>query len=96
MNLKLTKNKVNYLTKLIVDYIESNEEVDYMEDIGNIRLKIYQLIIDELKVFADIEERARNKILTQKKNIPEGSREWEILFKKYTSEEINKLGKIWS
>lgn len=95
MNLKLSKNKVNYLTKLIVGYIENNEELDYLEDIGNIRLKTYHFIMDELRMFSDIEVKVREKILAQKKNIPEGSREWEILFRKYTTDELAKLSRIW-
>ena len=95
MSLKLSKNRVNYLTKLIVDFIEKSDEVDYNDDIGNIRFKIYHFILDELKMFEDIETAARDKIISQKKNIPEGSREWEILFRKYTGEQLDKLGKLW-
>jgi hypothetical protein len=95
MSLKLSKNRVNFLTKLIVDHIQKNEEIDYLDDIGNIRFKIYHLILEELKMLEDIEIMARDKIISQKKNIPEGSREWEILFRKYTGEELNKLGRIW-
>lgn len=95
MSLKLSRNKVNFLTRLIVDYIEKNEEVDYLEDIGNIRLKVFHLIMDELRMYEDIEERAKERVNSQKRNIPEGSREWEILFRKYSNEELDKLGKIW-
>jgi hypothetical protein len=95
MSLKLSKNRVNFLTKLIVDSIQSSEDIDYTEDLGNIRFKIYHFILDELKMFEDIETKAREKIISQKKNIPEGSREWEILFRKYTGEELNKLGRVW-
>lgn len=95
MSLKLSKNRVNYMTKLIVDYLQKNEDVDYSGDIGNIRFKVYHLILDELKLFEDIEIAAQEKIVTQKKNIPEGSREWEILFRKYSTEELAKLGRIW-
>ncbi|MCX6557756.1 MAG: DUF507 family protein [Candidatus Aminicenantes bacterium] len=95
MSLKLSKNRVNFLTKLIVDHIEKSDEIDYSEDIGNIRFKIYQFIMDELKMFEDIELRAHDKIISQKKNIPEGSRDWEILFRKYTGEQLDKLGKLW-
>ena len=95
MSLKLSKNRVNYLTKLIVDSIESSEDIDYSGDLGNIRFKVYHFILDELKLFEDIETRAREKIISQKKNIPDGSREWEILFRKYTGEELNKLGRVW-
>jgi len=96
MNLKLTKNKISFLTKTITEYIQSNDEIDYNTEIGSIRFKIYQLIVEELKIFAAIEEQAREKILSQKKNIPEGSREWEILFRKYTGEALNGLGRIWN
>ena len=37
------------------------------EDIGNIRFKIYHFILDELKMFEDIETLAREKIISQKK-----------------------------
>jgi Uncharacterized protein conserved in bacteria len=95
MSLKLSKNRVNYLTKLIVDYIQTSDDIDYSGDIGNIRFKIYHLILDELKLFEDIETAAQEKIVSQKKNIPDGSREWEILFRKYSNEELNKLDRNW-
>lgn len=95
MSLKLSKNRVNFLTKLIVDSIQNSDDIDYTDDLGNIRFKIYHFILDELKMFEDIETMAREKIISQKKNIPEGSREWEILFRKYTGEELNKLGRVW-
>ncbi len=95
MSLKLSKNRVNYLTKLIIDHIQTSEDIDYSGDIGNIRFKIYHLILDELKLFEDIETAAQEKIVSQKKNIPDGSREWEILFRKYSNEELNKLGRNW-
>jgi len=95
MSLKLSKNRVNFLTKLIVDSIQNSDDIDYTDDLGNIRFKIYHLILAELKMFEDIETLAREKIISQKKNIPDGSREWEILFRKYTGEELNKLGRVW-
>jgi hypothetical protein len=95
MSLKLSKNRVNFLTKLVVDYIQDSDDVDYTDDIGNIRFKIYHYILDELKLLEDIETKAHDKIISQKKNIPEGSREWEILFRKYTGEELAKMGRNW-
>ena len=95
MSLKLSRNKVNCLASILIDYIETNEEVDYMDEIGNIRMKIFHLIMDELRTFEEIEYTAKERIKAQKKNIVEGSIEWEILFRKYSVEELNKLGKIW-
>ena len=95
MSLKLSRNKVNHLTRLIMDYIENNEELDYSDDIGNIRMKVFHIIMDELRLYEDIEEQAKERVKSQKKSIPEGSREWEILFRKYANEELGKLGRFW-
>jgi hypothetical protein len=95
MSLKLSRNKVNYLAMLITTYIENNEELDYIGDIGNVRFKIFHLIMDELKLYEQIELKAKDRIKVQKRSVPEGSREWEILFRKYITEELTKLGKLW-
>ena len=38
-------------------------------------------------------EKVRRKIESQKRNIPEGSAEWDILFKKYYEEELTAHGR---
>jgi len=96
MSLKLSRNKVNCLASLITEYIQINEDLDYNEDIGNIRFKIFQLIMDELKLYEQIEDTARERVKIHKRSVPEGSREWEILFRKYVTEELVKLGKLWN
>lgn len=95
MSLKLSRNKVNCLASLITTHIESSEDLDYSIDIGNIRLKVYHLIMEELRLFEEIEERAKERMKTQKRNTPEGSREWEILYRKYINEDIDRLPKFW-
>jgi len=96
MSLKLSRNKVNRLATLIAQHIEKSEELDYMEDVGHIRYRVFHLIMDELRIFEHIEEDARQKMQIQKRNVPEGSREWEILVRKYVGEELCKLGKFWN
>jgi uncharacterized protein len=39
-----------------------------------------------------IDQAARQKIENQKRTILEGSQEWDILYRKYYSEEVKKLG----
>ncbi|MEN8152606.1 MAG: DUF507 family protein [Acidobacteriota bacterium] len=95
MNFKLSRNKVNFLATLITDYIRDNDDLDYNGDIGNIRLRVFHLIMDELRSFNQIEDFAKERVRSQKKTVPEGSREWEILFRKYAIEELEKMGKVW-
>ncbi len=95
MSLKLSRNKVNRLAALVTEHIEKSEELDYGGEIGNIRFKVFHLIMDELRIFETIEENSREKMKNQKRNVPEGSREWEILFRKYVTEDLSKLTKFW-
>lgn len=95
MSLKLSRNKVNCLSSLVTSHIEKSEELDYVGDIGNIRFRIYHLIMDELRMFEQIENKARERMKTQKRSVPEGSREWEILFRKFVTEELSHLSKFW-
>ncbi|MCK5056936.1 MAG: DUF507 family protein [Candidatus Aminicenantes bacterium] len=95
MSYKLSRNKVNCLASLITSHIENSDDLDYSDEIGNIRFKIFHLIMDELRMYEQIENNVKERMKTQKRSIPEGSREWEILFRKYSTEELSNLGKLW-
>ena len=94
MSQKLSRNKVSHLANLVVDCIKKDEELDYRGDIGSMRFAIFHLIQDELQLLERIEEKARARVASQKK-IEQDSREWEILFHKYATEELEKQGMIW-
>jgi len=95
MTFKLSRNKVNFLASLITEYIKDNEELDYNGDIGDVRMKIFHIIMEELRLLNQIEDDAKERVKSQKRSVPEGSREWEILFRKYAFEELDKLGRLW-
>ncbi len=95
MTFKLSRNKVNFLASLITEYIKDNEELDYNGDIGDVRMRIFHIIMEELRLFNHIEDDAKERVKSQKRSVPEGSREWEILFRKYAFEELDKLGRLW-
>ena len=95
MTFKLSRNKVNFLASLITEYIKDNEELDYNGDIGDVRMRIFHIIMEELRLFNQIEDDAKERVRSQKRSVPEGSREWEILFRKYAFEDLDKMGKIW-
>ncbi len=95
MTFKLSRNKVNFLASLITEYIKENDELDYNGNIGDVRMKIFHIIMEELRLFNQIEDDAKERVRSQKRSVPEGSREWEILFRKYAVEELDKLGRLW-
>ena len=83
MSIRLSREKVNYLSRQILDKLFENDEVEFLDESNEIRLSIVTSIEDEMNLYESIDKKAIEKIETQKKSIKEGSREWEILYRKY-------------
>jgi len=94
VSIRLSREKVNFLARQILNHLFEDEEVEFLDESNEIRLNIVRSIEDEIKLYDLIDQRAVEKIQSQKKAIKEGSREWEILYRKYYNEEISKLGKF--
>ncbi len=94
MTLRLSREKINFLSRLILNSLFENDQVEFLDDPNEIRLVIVKSIEEEISLYNDIDKKAIEKIQSQKKSIEEGSREWEILYRKYYNEEIAKLGKL--
>ncbi len=94
MSTRLSREKINFLARQILNKLFENDQVEFLDEPNEIRLSIVRSIEAELKLYDLIDKKAIQKIQTQRKSIEEGSREWEILYRKYYNEEISKLGKI--
>jgi hypothetical protein len=82
------------LARLLLNHLFEDQDIEFLDEPNEIRLNIVRSIEDELKLYDLIDQKAIEKIQSQKKAIKEGSREWEILYRKYYNEEISKLGKF--
>lgn len=94
MSQRLSREKINFLSKQILDQLFENDQVEFFDEPNEIRLSIVKSIEEEINLYGLIDRKAIEKIQSQKKAIEEGSREWEILYRKYYNEEITKLGKF--
>jgi hypothetical protein len=92
--LKLSREKILRLSHLILDYLNSDDGVEYFDDPQAIRQDILRLISDEMKADEAIDALVRRKIETQKRPIIEGSDEWEVLYRKYYEEESARHRKV--
>jgi hypothetical protein len=91
---RLSREKINFLSRQVLNVLEKNDQVEFMDDPNEIRLIIVRTIEDEMKLYESLDKKAIDKIQSQKKAIEEGSREWEILYRKYYNDELAKLGKL--
>ena len=91
---RLSREKIHHLSKLIVNALYKNDLVEFLDEPNEIRLTIVKAIEEEMKLYDQLDRKAREKITSQKKQIVEGSQEWEILYRKYYNEELAKLTKL--
>jgi hypothetical protein len=91
---RLSREKINYLSRQVLNVLEKVDQVDFLDDPNEIRLIIVKSIEEEMKLYESLDKKAIDKIQSQKKPIEEGSREYEILYRKYYNDELAKLGKL--
>ena len=89
--MRLTREKVNLLSHQITDKLVDIDAVDFIEDRNTIRLAVVDILMKWLRKEEEVDKAARVKIETQKRAIPEGSAEWEILYRKYYEEEMRNI-----
>lgn len=59
---------------------------------NDIRLQIVRELTDILTREETIDQNAQKKISSQKRDIPEGSEEWTLLYRRYYDEEMQRFG----
>lgn len=91
--MKLSRDKVTDISHKIVEMLRKNRELRLKQKDSNVvRLEVVRLMTDLLLTEDKVDKAARTKIRTQKREIPEGSEEWDLLHRRYYSEELKKLG----
>jgi hypothetical protein len=90
--MKLSRDKVNDLSHKIVAGLRRSRDVRVRKDSNEVRLSIVKEITDVLQLEERVDRAARAKIRTQKRDIPEGGEEYDLLHKRYYAEELKKLG----
>ncbi len=90
--MRLTREKTMRLSHIVTDVLVSSEEVEFVEDRDTIRQKTVQILQELLKEEEAVDVEVRKKISSQKKEVLEGSEEWDVLYRKYYAEEMRRMG----
>ena len=90
--MKLSRDKANDLSHKIVTMMRSKRDFRVKGDPNAARLEVLKAITEILQVEDKADKAARAKIRTQKRDIPEGAEEWDLLHRRYYAEELKKLG----
>jgi len=90
--MRLSREKTVRLSHRIIDELVKMDDVEFVEDRDTIRQEIVQILLALLKDEEQVEAEVRKKITSQKREIPEGSPEWDVLYRKYYFEQLKRLG----
>ena len=89
--MRLSREKINLLSHHVAEKLAAIDAVEFIEDRNTIRLAVVEILTKWLKKEETVDAAARKKIESQQRKIPEGSAEWEILYRKYYEEELRAL-----
>ena len=90
--MKLSRDKINDLSHKVVAALRKSRDFRLKRDPNDVRLELVKIITDLLQTEEKVDRAARTKIRTQKREISEGTEEWDLLHKRYYAEELKKLG----
>lgn len=90
----LSEDKISHLSHVLLKELTERGIISIAAEEGRIRAEIKRAIIGELKVGQDMDIAVRKKIQSFAKKVIEGSREWDILYKKFFREEEVKKGRL--
>ena len=90
--MKPSDDRLNHIAHQIHDRLYNDDLVDYPDDDKALR-EIKKVINLYFQVEEEADRAAQEKIATLKRGVSPGSREWEVLYRKYYEEELAKKGR---
>jgi hypothetical protein len=90
--MKLSRDKINDLSHKIVAALRKSRDFRLKRDPNDVRLELVKIMTEILQTEEKVDRAARTKIRSQKREISEGTEEWDLLHKRYYAEELKKLG----
>ena len=90
---KLSRDKLIELShRIIKELAAMKPQIELVEEKNEVRLEIIRQFQALLREELQMDQGVRKKIQSQRREIAEGSAEWDILFRKYYADEMRKLG----
>ena len=90
--MKISRDRVNEISHKLVAAMRKSRDFRVRKDSNELRLALVREVTDLLQIEDRVDRAARQKVRTQKRDIPEGGEEFDILHKRYYAEEMKRLG----
>lgn len=87
----LSEGRQTHFAHVLCDGIYDDDLVDFVDDDRAIRAA-KKAIQEFMKEEDQVDQAVRQKLISQKKTIIEGTTEWDTMYGKYYREELNRRG----
>lgn len=89
----ISEERQKHFAHLLIDGLWGDEFIDFDEDSEEVIIReAKRLVAQWVNEQGDIDGDVRQKIENLKRDVPEGSSEWKILYNKYYAEEMSRRG----
>jgi hypothetical protein len=89
----LSEDRQKLFAHLLIDKLWGDEFIEFDEDSEDVVIRETKRLIGEwVGEQGDIDLEVRKKLGNLKRDVPEGSSEWKIMYKKYYAEEMSRRG----
>ena len=90
--MKLSRDKITDISHKLVAGMRKARNIRLKKDQNDIRLQIVGYFTEVLQAEDRVDKAAKAKVKTQKREIAEGTEEFDLLHRRYYAEELKKLG----
>ncbi len=90
--MKLSRDKITDISHKLISVFRKSREFRLKKPENDIRLEIVKGFMELLLAEDKVDKAARDKVRKQKREILEGSEEFELLQRRYYAEEMKKIG----
>ncbi len=93
-NMKLSRDKITDISHKLIAAMRKSRDMRLKRDKSEneARLEVVKAFTDILQIEERADRAAREKVRSIKRDVPEGSEEWDILHRRYYSEELKRFG----
>jgi hypothetical protein len=88
--MSLSREKINHLSQLLIQRLETFPGVTLQTPTNTIRLEIVRSMNEALRLEDTIDTAVRRTLHSYARRIVEGSREWDVMYQKLYDEEFAK------
>lgn len=86
---RLSEDRISHLAHIILDGLWKNDLADFPSE-GRVLAETKRVLREFFGPEGQVDETVRKKIESLSRHVPPGSREWDVLYRKYFEEESKK------